>query len=155
MYFFKIILVSLVILPSLLGAETLSVQVKQTVLRSKPSFLGKLVAKLKYADRVQSQKSKNGWNYVKTLDGAKAGWVSSSALIDKKIVLSSSKKLSNSSASQSEVLMAGKGFSKEVESEYKKTNKELNFAQVDRIEKIKPISRTKLINFAKNGKLNI
>ena len=51
--------------------------------------------------------------------------------------------------------MAGKGFNKQVEDEYKKDNTALNFSLVDKIEKSKPLSRKSLSAFASYGKLKI
>ena len=155
MNFSKSILVSLVLLSSLLNAEMLSVQVKHTFLRSKASFLGKSITKLSYGEQVQSKEIKNNWYQVEVLKNGSIGWVHSSALIDKMIVLKTSNRLSTTSVSQSEVLMAGKGVNKQVESEYRKQNNRLNFKLVDKIENTKAVSRSQLIRFAQNGKLSI
>ena len=151
----KITLIGLSLSSSLLNAEFLSVQVKKTVLRDKPSFLGKSIAKLSYADQVESAATQNDWSKVKTIKGESIGWVHSSALINKTIILSSRGKLTNSSVSQSEVLMAGKGFNKEVESAYKKKNAKLDFTLVNKIERANAVSAKRLISFAKDGKLSI
>lgn len=155
MYFKKLIFLLLIAVSALFSGELLSVQVKQTYLRSKPSFLGRSVSKVVYAQQVEDIKGKNGWDYVKNIKNGVKGWVHNSALTKKTIVLNSSEKLTDSSVTQSEVLMAGKGFSKEVESEYKKQNSKLNFSLVDKIEKNDNVSRTKVIRFANNGKLHI
>lgn len=155
MSFSKINLILLLLVPGLLSAEVLSVQVKQTYLRSKPSFLGNSITKLVYAQQVEDKKVQNGWHFVTSLKSGVSGWVHQSALSEKTIVLNSSQKLSNSSVSQSEILMAGKGFNKQVEAEYKKQNSKLNFTLVDKVEKSNNISTAKLIRFAKNGKLSI
>ena len=151
----KVALICLIILPIALQAGTLSVQVKQTILRAKPSFLGKAIAKLSYAQKVQETSLKNGWYFVKSLDSGIKGWVHSSALSAKTIALSSSDKVSNTDVSQSEVLMAGKGFNKQVEEEYKKKNNSLNFSLVDKIERSNPVSRKSLNSFVNYGKLKI
>jgi len=151
----KVFLAIALIIPALLSAETLSVQVKKSFLRSKPSFLGKTVVKVVYAQQVEKKSSKNDWYLVKSLKSGKSGWIHSSALSTKAIVLSSSDKLEDSSVTQGEILMAGKGFNKEVEQEYKKQNSSMNFSQIDAIEKDYSVSRTDLIKFANNGKLNI
>ena len=73
----KITLIGLSLSSSLLNAEFLSVQVKQTVLRDKPSFLGKSIAKLSYADQVESAATQNDWSKVKTIKGVinELNWV--------------------------------------------------------------------------------
>ena len=154
MLFLKITLIGLIILPITVQAVMLSIQVKQTTLRSKPSFLGKTIQNLSYAQKVEEKKIQNGWHYVKTLDSGVDGWLHGSALSTKEIVLSVTGKVSTD-VSQSEVLMAGKGFNKQVEDAYKKTNNSLNFSLVDTIEKTKLISNESLNNFVNNGKLKI
>ncbi len=155
MNFLKMSVVWLFLLPNVVSAELLSVQVEQVFLRDKPSFLGKNGVRLQYAEQVENEKAENGWNYVKSLQNGSKGWVHTSALSEKTIVLNASQKLSNSSVSQSEVLMAGKGFNKQVETEYKKQNSKLNFTLVDTIEKSNRVNTQELIVFAKNGKLNL
>ena len=148
-------LVILLFLPLLMCADVLSVQVKQTLLRAQPSFTAASLGTLGYAEQVELQNSENGWKNVKTLKSGTLGWVHESALTTKTIVLQNSSKLSNSSVSQSEVLMAGKGFNKEVESEYKKQHTTLNFSLVDQIEKNPPLKPEHLSTFAKTGNLNL
>jgi len=154
MYFLKIV-IAFLILSSLSYAELLSVQVKHTFLRDKPSFLGKPILKLDYANQVENTKLQNGWHLVKSLKSGTVGWVHDSALSDKAIVLNSSQKVSTTSVSQSEVLMAGKGFNKQVETEYTKGKDNLNFSAVNKLESMKPQSINELSRFAKNGKLSI
>lgn len=155
MLFIKSILVLLLLLPIALEAGNLSIQVKQTVLRAKPSFLGKQIIKLHYAQQVEAKSIKGGWYFVRTLDRGIKGWVHSSAISTKPIVLSASSRVATTNVSQSEVLMAGKGFNKQVEDEYKRTNRSLNFSMVDKIEHTKPISSKSLYNFVNYGKLKI
>ncbi len=152
---YKIVLLSVLIIPTISYAELLSVQVKKTYLRDKPSFLSKQKTKLSYAQQVELKNEKNSWSFIKTVQGGTQGWVHNSALSTKTIVLQSSKRVSNTSVSQSEILMAGKGFNKNVEDEYKKQKVNLNYKMIDAIEKNNQIDTRTLINFAKKGKLNL
>jgi hypothetical protein len=151
----KKLFATLLFFPLLVCADVLSVQVKQTLLRTKPSFTAPSLSTLSYAEQVELSSSENGWKSVKALKNGTLGWVHESALTTKTIVLQNSSKLSNSSVSQSEVLMAGKGFNKEVESEYKKQHTTLNFSSVDVIEKTPPITSKNVSTFAKAGNLNL
>jgi SH3-like domain-containing protein len=155
MYHAKTMIASVVLLPTLLCAEIVSVHVKQTLLRTNPSFVSPSLSTLTYAEQVESQKSENGWKYVTSLKSGTLGWVHESALSSKTIVLQNTSKLSNTSVSQSEVLMAGKGFNKEVEKEYKKQHTTLNFTLVDQIEKTPSLQPQQLTTFANNGKLSL
>lgn len=149
-HIFTILLLS----SSILLADTMSVQVKNTYMRTTPSFLGKKIIQLKYADAVSVNKEQNNWINVFFPDKNKNGWIHSSALSNKRIVLKESTASTNQVASKSEIVMAGKGFSKEVEDEYKQQNKSLNYTLVDKIEKT-AVSNTSLLKFAKNGSLHL
>jgi uncharacterized protein YgiM (DUF1202 family) len=117
------------------AADQMSVTVQKTPVRDKPSFLGKTLGTLVYADRVSVlDKSTKGWVKVLGPDGKLQGWVSASALQSKKIVLVAGSEDVNQSASSGEVALAGKGFNAEVEAQYKKEQK-LDYAWVDKMEK--------------------
>jgi len=115
-------------------AKTMSVQVKKCQLRNKPSFLGKILVNLNYADRVTVKKEQDDWFKVQPENNATSGWVHVSALSTKKIVLAKGSKDVTSAASSDELALAGKGFNKEVENNYKKKNKAADFAWVDKME---------------------
>lgn len=117
-------------------AASMSVQVRETQVRSTPDFLGKIAGTLAYGDAVETSQTQGGWVKVSTKNGV-SGWVSASALSSKKIALSSSGKSDQLGASADEVATAGKGFSKEVEDKYKAKNRNIDFTWVDRMEKIK------------------
>jgi uncharacterized protein YgiM (DUF1202 family) len=113
-----------------------SVIVKETPVRDKPSFTGKVVDKLLYTDRVQILEMPAGSSWVKIRLAAKKleGWVHVSTLAkDEKPVIKAGAANVATGASGSEVALAGKGFNPEVEAEYKK-DKTLNYAAVDAME---------------------
>lgn len=117
------------------GAE-MSVTVKQTQVRDKPSFLGKILGVLKYADRVTVvDQSNKAWVKVTGPDGKLTGWVSASALTTKKIELAAGSENVQQSASSGEVALAGKGFNETVEQQYKADGK-LDYTWVDKMEQI-------------------
>jgi uncharacterized protein YgiM (DUF1202 family) len=113
-----------------------SIVVKQTPVRDKPSFTGKILGTLVYTDRVQIVEMPSGASWAKVRLAAKKleGWVHVSALAkdDKPVVKAGSENVA-SGASGSEVALAGKGFNPEVEAEYKK-DPSLNYAAVDAME---------------------
>ena len=55
------------------GLPSMSVQVKKGDVRSTPSFLGKIVARLSYGDQVQVQGAKGPWMLVDLVDSGN-GW---------------------------------------------------------------------------------
>jgi uncharacterized protein YgiM (DUF1202 family) len=118
--------------------KQMSVTVKETPVRATPSYLGKILGTLKYADRVtvldQPAGTPKGWLKVRGPDGKLQGWVSLSALQEKTIALKSGTEDVAQGAATGEVALATKGFTEEVEKEYKQENK-LDYTWVDRMEK--------------------
>ncbi len=132
-------------------AAEMSVTVKQTQLRDKPSYLGKILEVLNYADRVTVvDSSSKAWFKVTAPDG-KTGWVSASALTTKKIELAAGSESAQQSASTGEVALAGKGFNETVEQQYKSDGK-LDYTWVDKMEKI-TVSPDQLSTFISQGAL--
>ncbi|MCP4401182.1 MAG: SH3 domain-containing protein, partial [bacterium] len=118
-------------------AETLlSVQVKEAQLRSVPSFLGKIVTTVAYAGQVEVVGEKGDWKNVAVPETSTKGWMHSSALTKKTIILKAGKKDIEKFASSDEIALAGKGFNQEVENAYKKGNSSVNYDAVDQMEKI-------------------
>jgi uncharacterized protein YgiM (DUF1202 family) len=118
--------------------KQMSVTVKETPVRATPSYLGKILGTLKYADRVtvldQPAGTPKGWLKVRGPDGKLQGWVSLSALQEKTVALKSGNEDVAQSAATGEVALATKGFSEDVEKEYRQENK-LDYTWVDRMEK--------------------
>ena len=137
----RVVLIALVLLAAVaaFAADPLperSVIVKETQVRDKPSYTGKILGKLVYTDRVQVLEMPAGTSWVKVRLAAKKleGWVHVSALAkDGKPVVKAGSTDVATGASGSEVALAGKGFNPEVEAEYKKDPK-LNYAAVDAME---------------------
>ena len=60
--------------------KMMSVQVKKGEVRNRPSFLGKIIERLQYGDRVQVQGEKGKWLRIGLQYGAGEGWMHASAL---------------------------------------------------------------------------
>jgi hypothetical protein len=140
---------------SAFGADQMSVTVKQTQVRDKPSYLGKILGVLAYADRVtildQPAGTPKGWLKVQGPDGRLQGWVNASALVKNKIALAAGSENVQSEASSGEVVAAGKGFNSDVEAQYKKDQK-LDYAWVDKMEAF-DVSPEKVSAFLTQGGL--
>lgn len=132
--------------------KTMSVQVKQTQLRATPSHLGKILVKASYGARVTILEERGDWK--RAAYGNYRGWVHASALTTKKIVLTAGKTSQAGSVSQSEIALAGKGFSQETESNYRRANKNLDYTWVDRMEKFSS-SPDEVENFVTGGSLKL
>ena len=134
------------------AAKEMSVQVRDGQLRNRASFLGTVTATVAYGDRVTVNQTQAGWCEVATASGA-SGWIHESALTPKRVVLSSGAEDARAqSVGSEEVALAGKGFSKEVEAEYKKQNKDLDYAWVDWMGK-QTVPPEQLVQFLKQGGL--
>ncbi|MFO7666440.1 MAG: SH3 domain-containing protein [Desulfobacterales bacterium] len=131
------------------AANTMSVQIKEGQVRSTPSFLGKIVAKLAYGDRVEIIQDQGVWKKV-ALRGGVQGWIHTSALSEKSIILKAGAKNVQTSATGGEIALAGKGFSEQVEKQYKSLNRNLDYAWVDRMEKFQ-VSPEQMQAFLKQG----
>lgn len=134
-----------------LSAETMSVQVKKSFLKGTPSFLGKNITTLYYADQVKFISKREAWMQVSK--DKKKGWLHGSVLTDKKIVLNRGSSKAISGVSSDEIILAGKGFNSQVEKKYRQSNPKLRFDLVDKMERYTvPLEIERA--FAKNGKLN-
>jgi hypothetical protein len=97
-------------------ADTRGVQVREAVLREKPSFLGKVVARLKYGTLVAVEERKgDDWVRVRAVDGKEAGWLSATALATDVAKLRAASGQAGERAGATSRSLAGRGFDEEVE----------------------------------------
>lgn len=115
-----------------LAAQQLTVQVHQTQLRQRPSYLGAGVAPVPYGLRVTVLAEQGPWRQVRTPDG-RQGWLHVSALTDRKLQLRSGATDAATGAEVDEIALAGKGFTAEVERSFREQNAEVDFTWVDRM----------------------
>ncbi len=128
--------------------KTMSVQVKEGQLRSTPSFLGKIIANPSYGDRVVIIQDQGPWKKVAV--GGLQGWMHATALTTKPIVLRAGAQNVRTSATGGELALAGKGFSEEVEKQYKNLNHNLDYTWVERMEEFQ-VSPEQMQAFLKQG----
>ncbi|MBN1829926.1 MAG: SH3 domain-containing protein [Deltaproteobacteria bacterium] len=147
-----IILLFLMVEGAVAAASVLSVQVRESVLRSTPSFVGSVVGKVGYGDQVILGEEKGPWKKVSFPPKKISGWIHESALTTKKIVLAAGATAVETGASGDELAIAGKGFNAEVEEEFKKKNKDMDFAWIDRMAKYSASSQ-EIIKFLKDGQV--
>ena len=133
--------------------QRMSVQVQDGKLRADPSFLGKIVGAVAYGDAVTVIRQQDPWFFVSIRTGQLTGWIHSSALTEKEIVLRAGDANVQKTASQREIALAGKGFNPQVENEYKKRNPNLDFEEIDRMERI-VVSDEEIRQFMMDGKLS-
>ena len=138
--------------PAAWSADTgsMSVQVKQSPVRTAPSFMARVIDTLQYGDRVYVVSHRGTWIQVFVGTAGLKGWVHSSALTRKKIVLKAGADDVNQTATSDELALAGKGFNKQVEGEFKSKNRNLNYTRIDKLEKVK-IPPDDIRKFLKEG----
>lgn len=133
--------------------KIMSIQVKKGEIRSTPSFLGGVIGRLSYGDRVYVREKRGSWVKVGLPGSSKQGWIHSSALTIKKVVFNAGAADVQTSASSNELALAGKGFSKQVENEFKQKNPKINYVWVDRMETF-VVSEKEIKQFLKEGRLS-
>ncbi|HBH86780.1 MAG TPA: SH3 domain-containing protein [Syntrophaceae bacterium] len=132
--------------------ETLSVQVREGELRATPSFLGKIVARVAYGDRVVVVGTRGAWKKVSIKGGALQGWMHTSALTTRRIALKAGQTAVRTGATQDELALAGKGFNEQVEAAFRKENRNLDYTWINRMETFK-VSPDLMSNFLAQGNL--
>ncbi len=130
----------------------MSVQIREGQIRKSASFLGKILGKLDYGDRVSVLQNNGDWIKVLDSNSGISGWLHSSALTQKKIILKAGKEDVKISATSDEYTLAGKGFNQQVETEYKKGNPQLDFSWVDKMEGFK-VSSSQMQQFLAAGNI--
>jgi SH3-like domain-containing protein len=132
--------------------KTLSVQVREGQLRATPSFLGKMVAQAAYGERVNLVEDRGAWKKVSMRAGKLQGWMHTSALTTKRIVLKAGQTTVQTGATKDELALAGKGFNEQVEAAFKNKNKNLDYTWVNRMEAF-TVSSDQMRNFLAKGNL--
>ncbi len=140
-----------VVCVAVLLAETLFVKVQTTYVRKEPKFYSPAVATLKAGESVTQIAAEAGWFRVRTAEGIE-GWIHSSAVQTGKFTVAAVDQTLKTRATTEEVALAGKGFNRQVEEEYKNRNKGVSFVEVERMLMIK-VTPDELRKFLIEGKL--
>ncbi len=122
----------LILVVCLLAAETLIVKVQLTGLRKTPKFYAPVLLNLSAGEKIEKISSQEGWLQVKTANGV-VGWVHSSAVQVQKFDLMAMDKGMKTQASASEVALAGKGFNRQIEENYRAEHRDVSYVWVDKM----------------------
>jgi len=126
------------------------VAVKTVTLKSSTGAFAESVGTLNYGAKVTQIKVDGNYIEVKSADNPSlTGWVTVASLTTKQIVAGTAA----STTTAKEVALAGKGFSQEAEKTLSQ-KKELNYADVDRVEKI-VVREKDIVSFLKEGELKM
>ena len=124
------------------------VSIKTAELKSSTGLFASSRGNISYGEQVTVLQVSGKWAEVRSSANANlSGWISTANLSAKRIVATGGA----STATASEVALAGKGFNQEVENEYKASGN-VNFAAVDWTETIN-IPDDDLYNFITEGRL--
>jgi hypothetical protein len=132
-------------------AEDVWVQVRESRVRSKPLFYASGVSTVRYGDKLSKTGDEGGWAAVKS--GGFQGYLPLSAISRQHIVLSA-KGLSRVEADSSDVVLAGKGFSREVEQSFRTENRNARYDLVDKVEQVAKVSTHDVEQFVNKGGLH-
>lgn len=150
----RIIIISTLILALTgiaLAAQMMSVQVRSGQLREKPSYLGRDVTTLPYGDRVTLIAEEGEWRKVTSIKKGKTGWMHISALTQLEVILRPTNRHIEAAAQSGELALAGKGFNKQVEENFK-NQKKLDYTLVDEMDAYS-VNQEEIRAFVKSGSL--
>jgi uncharacterized protein YgiM (DUF1202 family) len=128
------------------AGSTMYVNVNSASLKSSTGFFASSTGTVRYGDQVTIVSVNGKWSQIRT--GNTTGWIPSASLTTKRI----STQGNTANASASEIALAGKGFSPEVEAEYKKSGEPLNYTAIDAMERV-TVTDGDLLAFIEEGHL--
>jgi uncharacterized protein YgiM (DUF1202 family) len=131
--------------------STITVQTLTAKLMKTPSFIGQTAARLVRGEHLRFEEARKDWYRVTTAKKV-TGWINRTSVVEKAVTLSTRPGGGTGGATEDEVALAGRGFSKEVEEKYRQEHRELDFSHVDRIERL-DFDTEALARFVLEGKL--
>jgi uncharacterized protein YgiM (DUF1202 family) len=111
--------------------KTMYVAVKGASVKASTSFFAAETGQLSYGDVVTVVRQNGKWSEIRHSGKVTfSGWIATASLTSRRVVAGAV-----SSASASELALAGKGFSAEVETEFRKGNANFNYDALDAVER--------------------
>jgi hypothetical protein len=133
------------------AADSVYVQINEGRLREKPQHWARAVADLHYGDTLETLSADAGWLRVRNASGVE-GFVHESAVTQRRVVLTAGAATAPVQIAESDVVLAGKGFSGEVEESFARGDSGLDYAAVDALAK-RSVSDERVAQFIKDGGL--
>ncbi len=133
--------------------EPLFVQVRATKLREQPLHWARPISEVQYGQKLRVVSQESAWYLVSTSAGSGQGYIHESAVSKKTIVMQSPTNNELIVPSDTDIVLAGKGFSKEIEDLYSSQNPELDLLAVNKLERLK-VDPESLLRFLRQGGLN-
>lgn len=132
--------------------SVVTVRVLTAKVMATPKFIGKANGDVSRGQQLTVAEAKGDWIRV---SGAAAGWIHKTNLTERAVTLSSKPGgEGKGEASRDELELAGRGFTPQVEDQYRQKNPKLDFSHVDAIEKTE-VDLGKLEAFIADGELAI
>lgn len=128
-----------------------TVQVKEASLYAKPSPTSKFLGKITLGTVLKVLDQKDGWARVSVDSQNLTGWLRSQTFTTKAVSTKATGD-TGSGVSATEVSLAGRGFTEQIESDYRTKNPALDFATLDRME-ADGIPDSQLTDFLQEGGL--
>lgn len=129
--------------------SAVTIRVMSAKVMKSPKFIGAASGSVSRGDQLTVKEVKGDWYRV---EGSFAGWIHKSNVTEGKVALSSTPGGSGGNVNRDEVELAGRGFTPQVEQQYKEKNPNLDFSHVDAIEKTS-VDPTELEAFVNEGGL--
>jgi hypothetical protein len=129
--------------------SAVTIRVMSAKVMKSPKFIGPASGSVSRGDQLTVKEVKGDWYRV---EGSFAGWIHKSNVTEGKVALSSTPGGSGGNVNRDEVELAGRGFTPQVEQQYKEKNPNLDFSHVDAIEKTS-VDPTELEAFVTQGGL--
>jgi hypothetical protein len=127
----------------------MSVSVESADVRAAPGALGRVVGSLPYTEVVEVVEESGTWCRITAKGGSVTGWLPAKSLAQGRLKLEAGRDVTGG-ASASETALAGKGFTEQVEREYRKKNPKVDFAWVERMLGFK-VRQNDIVAFLKQG----
>jgi len=132
------------------AGSIVTVRVLTAKVMKAPKFIGPAAGDVSRGAQLTFKEAKGDWYHV---TGTVEGWIHKTNLTERQVTLSSKPGGEGTgNASRDEVELAGRGFTPQVEGEYRNKNPNLDFSHVDKIEKTS-IDPGELEAFVAEGKL--
>jgi hypothetical protein len=145
-----VLLVASVAIAAPKAGSIVTVRVLTAKVMKSPKFIGAAAGDVSRGAQLTFEEAKGDWYRV---SGTVEGWIHKTNLTERQVTLSSKPGGDGTgAASRDEVELAGRGFTPQVEGEYRNKNPNLDFSHVDLIEHTQ-IDPAELETFVTEGKL--
>lgn len=131
----------------------LFVEVRESQVRAEPKQWARGLAKVAYGDKLEEISRGDSWVKVKTSDGNE-GYIHLTAVTSRQVVIPGRTDAELVSSAGSEVVLAGKGFSSDVEDLMKNNGKDLNYEAVNQLPSF-GVTPSELEQFLRVGRLSL